>query len=163
LILAILGAACVPTPVEPPGQDVMPRGEWVYVKGESEVQCDGEDPYHSDLEWVQVTVDDVGERGIALGDSHLRELDCPGLGHAFYDASDATATESACGSRVLDAQSWLQLVSARVLYLHRSYEAVNPYNEFDTVRCRIFETGYLRPFVDVVEWDDADLDGRSDQ
>jgi hypothetical protein len=143
---------------------MMPRGEWVYVKGESQVQCDGEDPYYADLEWAQVTIEDGADKGVVLSDSHLRQLDCA-PGFVFYDGRNAVPVSSQCGSRVSSAsQSWLQLVSPRVVYLRQSYEAINPYDEFDPIKCRVFETGYLRPFVDVVEWvsDTPDLGEGSD-
>jgi hypothetical protein len=140
----------------------MPLGTWMYVKGESQTWCDGEDPYYQDQGGNTLTVGLESEGDgddftlVSIGDPRLSDMECS-QNFAFYDASNATAPLGMCGPRVVTLQSWVQLVSPRVLYLRRYFDVDNPYMQDDAIHCRIFESGYLLPLEDVIDSSNPDL------
>ena len=154
----ILLASCLGTPVEPPDDDKLPLGTWMYVKGQTQVWCEGQDPYYSDVGGNTLEVSDKysddNYASLSVDDEHLRTFNCVQK-FDFYDNNNAISSKGLCGDRIWIYSSWIQLVSPRIIYVKRYYDATNPYDMDENMHCRIFEAGYLRPLDDV-------LDSRSD-
>jgi hypothetical protein len=134
----------------------------MYVKGETQVWCDGQDPYYSDVSGstlrLRVQASEEQQQDIlALGDERLQGFQCD-QEYGFYDDQNAISHPGPCGPKVMFYSAWLQVVSPRVVYLRRYYDATDPYLIDDQMHCRIFETGYLRPLGDVLDLDSSSED-----
>lgn len=147
-------AGCHGFPVNPPPEGDLPPGPWVYVKGESQVWCDTQDPYYQDeyATTVSLEVPDEEEqsdtvRPVGVVDTRMDDYECH-QDFFFDDAKHATAPLGECGPRVVVLEARMELVSPRVLYLRRYIDVDNPYMQDDAIHCRIFESGYLLPQED---------------
>lgn len=157
--LALVLQGCQGVAVQPPRVFDMPPGEWVYVKGESKVSCQGqgEEGYYISEYATQMSFDVPDEehhydqpQPVGVKDERLAAHACE-QDFYFVDGRNAYAQRGACGPKVQVLEAHMQLVSPRLVYLRRYYEVENPYDEPYDMSCTIFESGYLRPVQDWID------------
>lgn len=154
LLTAALGA-CVPSGWTP-GPEVLPRGSWYYIRGQSEVVCPGEDPVWTDqsYETLDIVSGPMGN-GLVVADTRAAVHGCGEEPFTFVDPRQALGTEGGpCGENVTVLEAQLELLrGGKVVYLRRYFDvSVNTSSEPDDpqrVHCSVFESGYLRPLVDL--------------